>query len=421
MRTHTFPKMESAPTLAETRAETSLYPTTAPTFVRVPACTNVVPVDIDGENHVHILSWERQARALNEHAEAFSHRGTDFIGSARDARENALLRALRLAYSNHHGIALSPDVIYNIVLQGISIHVNRQPEKYRDLLVSFDSGKQEITCVNDALVRGAWDNNWGACIVALMREVVARAPQDSILKLADPMGVSFSTTTAEVEAVAHAAALMDVTSAFYTYVVRTRCGIPFVDVLGQREDWELLATKLYRILGTPELGLQPWLEKLKPLLANFIAAYEEEEEDVTKNPGASTAGCWWQSIYKYHLAHSGQEVTISGWIGMLFPYIHCEDGPAYMENPMVWEKVSSQSGFGSLVSRDPYRQDTDSAGHLLLPPRRFPVGMTSTDFVWKYLGDTVPMKFMAGLVGVTARTESTNVLQPVVGWLVAAA
>ena len=335
---------------------------------RVLACTNVNPVNIANRD---ILTWKKQAEALNKRAEAFSHRGTDFIGRVWDVRENALLRALRLAFSNHHGIALSPDVIYNIVLQGISIHVSRQPEKYRSLLVSFGSGKQTLTTENNQLVKGDWNNYWGASIKDLVRQIVEKAPQDSILPLAAK--TRFSTTT-DVEAVAHAAALMDVTSAFYDYEVRTKCGIPFVDLLGQREDWELLASNLKLILDRPELGLQTWLRKLLDIVSNFIAAYDEDDEAVYVC--AHQTSTWWKSIYKYHLEGSGGDVMISGWIGQLFPYIYCN--------------------------------------------YRFPVGITSTDFVWKLYNDqkAYTMKLMAGLVGVTAGKES-NVLQPVVGWLVA--
>jgi hypothetical protein len=380
--------------------------------VRVPVFTNIESVDIIektnttpdaayplGPQHNQIIiPAKNQARLFNANAEAFSYGEGTLLMNQRSYRvENSLLCALRQACIGHHGIALTPDIIYNIVLQGTSTHIMMKNQQQQQ--------QQQIMHVNNTLVKGSWYNDWDASIEDILLQLKSRASNLELQILSLAADTRFSTTT-EVEAVAHATVFMNPPSSpprqppFTNHNEKYICqypqgndGIPFVNVLGQREDWELLLKKLECILGTPDMDMKPWLEKLMPIISNFIAAYDDDY-----HADAADSTTWWQSIYTCRL---DGPAMISGWICQLFPYIHCNYGQGYVKNPMIWDD-----------------NNVDDASMMYLPLRRFPIGITSTDFFWKQNETcTFSMKLMTGLVGVTTEVQC-NVLQPVLGWVV---
>jgi hypothetical protein len=60
------------------------------------------------------------------------------------------------------------------------------------------------------------------------------------------------------------------------------CGIPSVTLLGEREDWEDILQRLDKL---PELGAETstFASLLRPVLRNFIATFNEEHSDSTRN------------------------------------------------------------------------------------------------------------------------------------------
>ena len=352
----------------------------------------IVPVDTDVQPSTLVaakygLSGQELALEIDAKAEAFSHPTAKFLRTfPSDSREeNALLSALRIAYSSHYGVVLSPDVVFNTVLQGLSIHVNRDPERYRALLVNHAEGKIELIVDDHKLLKGCWENDWGQTINGFTELIVNSSPT-ALARLAAT--TRFSTTT-KADAVANVIALMSVSKTFYDFTVRTKCGIPFVKLLGSRGDWEALKIAVNGILDTPGLGMDAWRAELQPILDTFVEAFD----------GARCADArqtHWRRIFTYKEPRmSGGRAMISGWIGKLFPYVHA--GDEWVENPML----SSSSGRVAELS-----------------PSNFPRGLAETGFKWAYHNSTFDMRLVAGAVGVIPH-ESISALQPVIGWLVA--
>ncbi|KAJ3034308.1 hypothetical protein HDV00_005216 [Rhizophlyctis rosea] len=258
-----------------------------------------------------------RAKDILATAEAFSHKDATFI-PAEGVSEyfesewswsetmNPLIAAATMSFATHRPLQLTPDIIYNVILQGISAHVATDPEKYRNILVSHAEGKVEI-CIRDySLVPGRWDNNWGYSIGKFRERILKRIPPASPVKPA--LDLSFTTTT-PTDRVAHAAVLMDVLKAFYTYVVETWCGIPWIDVTGTKKDW----ISLSRAIGEPllALGLADWNRNLQYILKNIISIFEG---------GTDTA--FWNQFYYYKGAGESDGVArVDGWIAKLFLYI----------------------------------------------------------------------------------------------------
>lgn len=85
-----------------------------------------------------------------------------------DDFQNQYIAALHHAFAEHYGFVLNPDDIWLLILQGLSIHINQNAEKYRDTLVDFQ-GKKEIRVRHDGLVQGNPDNTWQEVSLYLKR------------------------------------------------------------------------------------------------------------------------------------------------------------------------------------------------------------------------------------------------------------
>jgi hypothetical protein len=61
------------------------------------------------------------------------------------------------AYANHRPFVLSPDMVWMLIAQGFSHHINANPEKYRDKMVDF-SGKMSLVVESEKPLDSAqWD------------------------------------------------------------------------------------------------------------------------------------------------------------------------------------------------------------------------------------------------------------------------
>src|ERR1700761_3812897 len=91
----------------------------------------------------------------------------------------------------HYAFVLNPDDIWLLILQGLSIHINQNSEKYRDVLVDFQ-GKKEIVVRHDGLVKGNDNNTWNE-VFPVFEEAISGLIKDA--NIAKHIVPNFSTTT----------------------------------------------------------------------------------------------------------------------------------------------------------------------------------------------------------------------------------
>ena len=106
---------------------------------------------------------------------------------------------------------------------------------------------------------------------------------------------------------------------------------------------------------------------------------------------------FWRSFFKVNgELESGGPTYVSGWINVLFPYIHKADG--LQPNPYVatWE-----SSRGKDTPAGPCEFE-------------FGPGLSLAPFVWQYLGRPTPMEFLGGFLGVRQNPE-TLAMRPAIG------
>jgi len=329
-------------------------------------------VEIEKIKDDYIINGIQQAFELNTYTEAFSHLNLKFVNLEKyGCNFNPLIAAVYISFANHIPLELSPDLIYNVIMQSISEHVQYNPEKYRDLFCSH-KGKKELITQNDDLIKGDFNNNWEISIKDLGEQIKNNIPSEKIKNLVD---MKFSTTSI-AEETAHISVFMDIVKHYFEYKVVTRCGIPYINITGNKNDWVILKENIKSIL----LGLElyDWYKDLEVIINHFINAFDDII-DVE----------FWDKIYNYYgYFGSGGCEYISGWIIKLFLYIEGEKNQAIGNNNLVKYE-----------------------------PDEFPKGITKTPFIWEYFSIKYNMSLIAGNIGLSI-TEN-NELKPVIGWAIA--
>lgn len=299
----------------------------------------------------------------------------------------SLLMAAHLAYQHHFPLVLSPDVIWQTLLQGVSRWVNRDPERYRGQLVTFP-GRLGLLVREDRLARGHDRSVWQDVVLGL------GAQMDRVLTpVARALADDYSGTTLN-ERLAARVVLMETTGAFFDYELDTMCGIPMIKLLGSEEDWLALASRVGRLT---ELGMGSWAASLRPLVAEFARAYRGE-----------VARTFWQNLYKIGTYSSGSPF-FNGWLMAFFPFITCEFSGEQRENPLIGEDLSH-------YFRETLCSDRDDGawgfGHSQMPD-----GLARVDLLWKLPDQTVELELVAGALGVE-QDPATLAVRPRVSWAV---
>ncbi len=221
--------------------------------------------------------------------------------------------AVHKAFIDHRPLTLSPDTIWLMIIQGVANHINAHAEELRPRLVRHQD-KLQVNVRRDDFVKGSPENPWAEVIEDFSEQV--RQHVGSAIDLFLP---SF-TTTGPVERAVAGVVLLDAMRSYFTYDMDSFCGIPAVSLEGTPEDWQAVVDRIEQF---GSLGLEWWLEPLRGILHQFVAA----SQVIVDRP-------FWQSLYKYHDESGGPMIT--GWVSALFPYLKDRNtGEATKRNPWL--------------------------------------------------------------------------------------
>lgn len=283
--------------------------------------------------------------------------------------QNAFLATIHEAFANEKPLVLSPDHIWSLVAQAVSIHVNENAEALRGKFVQH-TGKQNIIVDNDQLRQGVPESPWEQVFPEFLK-----ALDKSVIGGSKDLVSTFS-TTGNVEGISSIITFMDTVKAYFSFTVRTRCGIPRITLLGTKQDWVKLRNMAEKLLTRVEM-VDLWWAQLAPILDKFIAL-SNGENDIE----------FWSRIYNSHAAQgSGESNSVSGWILDLFPYsVHFN------------QKFTLREGKRLTVDE-------------------FPSSLNTTPFVWDYFGTKINMSFVGGAIGVGVCSDGQSVT-PSMFWAV---
>lgn len=211
---------------------------------------------------------------------------------------NAFIFALHHAYSNHYPFSFSPDDIWLLVCQGISIHIQKNIDSLKGVLLK-NTVKHRIVVRNDNLVnakREDWQN-----LLTSFKDTVKKFAYPALANLLD---VQF-TTTSSIHLSCRNIAMLEAVKDMFSYGAMSGCGIPKITLLGTKEDWILLRDKVKKI-SIP--GLESWVKELNLSLQECINAFEGKVNIK-----------FWKCMYK-HIDYYGK-TSVNGWVIKFFPYI----------------------------------------------------------------------------------------------------
>lgn len=291
-------------------------------------------------------------------------------------KADTVFKCILTCYAEHRPLVLSPDIVWLLICQSISYHINANSEKLRYNLVSFEGIRKIVVLTNKDIM--SEDVNWETLLEGFYEGIESNTVQG----VAANIRGDFSTTTA-VERIASIATLMGSVESYFQYSVRKFiCGIPNVTLTGTIEDWEKVIQKS-QILK--RIGLKTWYSWLQPVLQEFLRSAEGHPNlafwkniVVRKRPEEFwLGGC---------LPNRQQ---IDGWILALFPIIVSDECT-------VLRKCNINSGMMPEMLRVGFNYINDQTDG------------TSTN---------TSMELWAGFIGVE-ENEETYALTPKIGWFV---
>jgi len=169
---------------------------------------------------------------------------------------------------------------------------------------------------------------------------------------------------------------------YFSYCMRTKCGIPEISLLGTRDDWVAVRERAEHLgaLMLPDFSKR-WLSCLLPVLDEFVASYDGQV-----NHG------FWQSMVKLRVSGygSGSHSFISGWVQILYPYLASGKENRFMR---PWQEM-----YFSGPEIDQFSRISSAA----------PVD-------WNYFGTPYDLHFHAGFAGMVQDPE-TGEVAPTLGW-----
>ncbi|OCK75976.1 hypothetical protein K432DRAFT_361193 [Lepidopterella palustris CBS 459.81] len=210
--------------------------------------------------------------------------------------KNGFVHTAVQAYSGHHRLVIRPDDVWNAIISQLSFYVNKNAEQLRDLFVAHE-GKKELRIIMPAWTVETIDYGDFALQMSKLLEENILDPE-----LRGWIQQEFTTTTS-TDRIISSVVFMSTMKKYFDYSAQTKCGLPSVTLLGEKEDWEKIYSALHKL---DEFGsdTQTWRAMLQPVLRHFILTF-----DKPKSPEVNT---FWQRIC-HRRAGSGFDYC-TGWL-----------------------------------------------------------------------------------------------------------
>lgn len=247
------------------------------------------------------ISFEQISKQFSEETIIGSADGKEFVSFGT----HSFLKGMQVAYAEHRPFVLSPDMIWLLICQGFSKHVEVNAEKLRHLFVDFE-GKKELVIENDNLLnpdKTILKAEWEKSINKMNGEVAKHVGEDLINNLT----ADFSTTSL-TEKIVSQITVLNAFQPYFDYTFETyACGIPQITLEGTAEDWQKVIDKSKKIAI---YELDWWINELIPILEEIK---ETANEKIDKQ--------FWMNMFKQHtIKNYGTLHLINGWILRFFPY-----------------------------------------------------------------------------------------------------
>ena len=295
---------------------------------------------------------------------------------------NNILQGFYSAYENHLPIRLTPDIIWLLIVQGFSHHVNYNAKNLREKFVNFE-GKKKLEIIIPKY--HSYKQMKSEDYAELLENLTEKIKENVGVELINTIDFNFSTSNKITKVVGYASIMSSLKKFFEFEGDCHMCNYPYIILEGKLEDWENILKKTKDL---SKYDLEKWVSMLELPLKEII---ETKKGKINKQ--------FWKNIlypdkidekieideYKYKTI---QVDGINGWLCTFFPYY--TDG---------YFRYSS-----SIKTKDLWR----------IPEKilKTPLLMKSDDE-----GET-PMIIYSGFLGMKVDKEKDNLVTAEIGWYV---
>ena len=247
---------------------------------------------------------------------------------AKSLGTHALLEAIHLSYIHHLPLTLTPNMVWQCILQGLGIHIQVSQKEYVNSVYTprRDLSKQVIVETNladeDEIPWEYIAYEAGYCVSERIKiefrdhlmPQLSSTPHTDLLSMQTGLGKEVPVKAKFI--------LTTGSEASYNK------GISSLALGGNVGDWIILKDHLNAILRDVNYDIDWWVESLLSVLDQFIAAAEGRIDQ-----------SFWSRMYKAVPNKEGFDPFVHGWINTLFPYL-VTPGGHYVQN--MWPyKISS--------------------------------------------------------------------------------
>ena len=295
---------------------------------------------------------------------------------------NNILQGFYSAYENHLPIRLTPDIIWLLIVQGFSHHVNYNSKELREKFVNFEGKKKlEIIIPKYHSYKQMKSEDYAELFENLTEKIKENVGEELI----NTIDFNFSTSNEITKVVGYASIMSSLKKFFEFRGFCHMCNYPYIILEGKLEDWESILKKTKDL---SKYDLERWTSMLEIPLKEII---ETKKGNINKQ--------FWKSIlypdkidekieigvYEYKTI---QVDGINGWLLTFFPY--------YIDGYFRYTN--------SIKTKDLWR----------LPEKilKTPLLMKSDDE-----GET-PMIIYSGFLGMKVDKEKNNLVTAEIGWYV---
>ena len=225
-----------------------------------------------------------------------------------------ILKGYYQSYANHMPVSINPDILWMLIVQGFSRHIDQNAEKLRNKFVDFD-GKKELTVDGDELtIEEITKEGWERTFKEFVEKIKENAGE-SMIKLITP---SFSTTTPTIQ-VSSQIAIMSCFKNYFKFIrLWGGCGFPYINLEGTLNDYEELKRKVEKLMG---YDIDDWIKELIIIIKKIVETKKGKIDiDFWKN----------MIINEEAMEPRGSgELTkvnnIDGWLLNFYPYYKIDD------------------------------------------------------------------------------------------------
>ena len=232
-------------------------------------------------------------------ASSFGNQKTN--GHALYPSTSSFVRSAIEAWGRHSHLKIRPDDVWFTILVQINFFMEKNAESLRHLFVSHEGQKYlEV-----------WASSWDLVVdefrVHLQKNIKASW-------LTDWISPGFSTSDEDDERTA-TVLMMGMMKTFFDYAGGETCGIPSITILGTKQDWQRLLSKIDHL---EDFGVDPqnYAHRLRPILSRIVSTFDSPTTRETRN--------FWDQMVQAKVKHDSccglppKQYIVSGWILSLF-------------------------------------------------------------------------------------------------------